>query len=101
MAMENGRDDVTAKDVIPWVQKGINEELQGLFEAMPDKVLEQYIGNKTIDRLRQGRLTKMKAQPVGNIKDSGKVAPVKKEAKKKININNWLKHGGSISDFDK
>lgn len=99
-AMDNGRDDVSVQDVIPWVQKEINEELQGLFGSMPDKVLEQFIGNKTIDRLRQGRLTKMKAQTTKNIKDTGKQAPVEQKEEKKINLNKWLKHGSSLSDFE-
>jgi hypothetical protein len=99
VAMDNGRDDVTVQDVVPWVQKEINEELQGLFGSMPDKVLEQYIGNKTIDRLRQGRLTKMKTQTAKNIQDTGKQAPEEKKEEKKIKLNNWLKHGSSLSDF--
>ena len=99
-AMSSGRDDVTAQDVIPWVQKEINEEIQALFTAMPDKVLEKYVGNKTIDRLRQGRLSKMKQQPVGKIKQTGKAAPVSKKSKRNIKLNDWLKHGSSITDFD-
>ena len=100
VAMENGRDDITAKDVIPWVQSEINEEIQGLFGAMPDSALEKYIGNKTIDRLRQGRLSKMKTQPVGKINQTGKRAPVENKARKKMKLNNWLKHGGSINDLE-
>ena len=99
-AMSSGRDDVTAQDVIPWVQKEINEEIQALFTAMPDKVLEKYVGNKTIDRLRQGRLSKMKQQPVGKIKQTGNAAPVSKKSKRNIKLNDWLKHGSSITDFD-
>lgn len=99
VAMDNGRDDITAADVIPWVQKEINEELQALFGAMPDKVLEQYLGNQTIDRLRKGRMAKMKTST--SIKDSGSQpdAP-KSEAKKKIKINDWFKHGASLSDLE-
>lgn len=98
-AMENGRDDVTAKDVIPWVEKEINEELQGLFGAMPDKVLEQYLGNGTIDRLRQGRLSKMKAQPAKTIRDSGTQAPAAKKAEKTMKLTDWLRHGKSLNDL--
>lgn len=99
-AMQNGRDDVTPKDVIPWVEKEINEEMQGLFTAMPDKLLEQYLGNKTIDRLRQNRLSKMKTQPIGGIRETGKNNPVESKAKKNIKLNDWLKHGRSITDLD-
>ena len=99
-AMDGGRQDVTAEDVIPWVQREINEELQGLFGAMPDKVLESYIGNKTIDRLRQGRLSKMKGQPIGKIRETGKAAPVEQKKKKGIKLTDWFKHGASLKDFD-
>lgn len=100
MAIEHGREDVSASDVIPWVQKEINEELQNLFGAMPDKALEQFLGNQTIDRLRQNRLAKMKTQTTKNIRETGKKAPVEKEKKKNIRLNDWLKHGSSITDFE-
>lgn len=100
MAMQNGRDDVVAADVIPWVEKEINQEMQDLFGAMPDKMLESYLGNKTIDRLRQGRLAKMKSQPVKSIKDTGAQAPSEAAAKKAIKLGDWLKHGSSIKDFE-
>ena len=48
VAMENGRDDITAKDVIPWVQSEINEEIQGLFGAMPDSALENILEIKQL-----------------------------------------------------
>ena len=99
-AMDNGRDDITAEQVIPWVQKEINEEIQGLFGAMPDKALEKYLGNKTLDRLRQGRLAKMKQSPAGKMRETGKREPVESKAKKKVNINDWLRHGSKLSDFD-
>ena len=100
MAMENGRDDVTAKDVLPWVEKEINEEMQELMSAMPDKLLEKYLGNKTIDRLRQGRLSKMKTQPVGKMRETGRAAPSENKPKRNIKLNDWLRHGSSIDDFE-
>lgn len=100
MAMENGHEDVSASDVIPWVEKEINSEMQNLFGAMPDKMLESYLGNKTIDRLRQSRLSKMKTQPVKSIKETGKAEPKTKEEKKKISLNSWLRHGSSLNDFE-
>lgn len=100
-AMENGQEDITAKDVVPWVEKEINQEIQDLFSAMPDKLLEQYLGNQTIDRLRQSRLSKMNTQPVKSIKETGKKAPVEKVSKRsKIKLNDWLKHGNSLTDLE-
>lgn len=99
-AMKNGHDDVSAKDVLPWVEKEINEEMQQLFSAMPDKVLEKYIGSKAIDRLRQGRLAKMQTQPIGKIKETGNSTPAPIKTKKNIKMADWLRHGTSINDFE-
>lgn len=98
-ALKSGRHDVTAKDVIPWVEKELNQEMQNLMEAMPDKALEKYLGTNTLDRLRQGRLAKMKSQGAGKIRQSGTQAPVKTVAQKKMKLNDWLKHGSSIKDL--
>lgn len=99
-AMQSGRDDVTASDVIPWVEKQINEEMQQLFSAMPDKALEKYIGKQNINRLRKNRLSKMKSQTAGNIKESGKQIPIEVKPKQNIRLNDWMKHNVSIKDFD-
>ena len=57
-----------------------------------------YIGTKNLDRLRKTRLKKM-PKALNKGRETGKVDPI--EAKKKgININNWLRHGASLSDFD-
>lgn len=102
-AIESGREDVTVKDVIPWVEKEINSELQDLFSAMPDKVLEHYLGQKTMERLRKNRLAKMQTQtqPVKNIAETGKQAPIENALpKKKVKLTDWLRHGSSLSDFE-
>jgi hypothetical protein len=99
-AMENGKGDVSPEEVIPWVQREINEELQSLFDAMPDNVLEQFIGNNTIERLRKKRLSKMNAQTISNVKETGKSdANTRKEEKKPIKMSDWLRHGSSLKDL--
>ena len=95
-AMENGQEDVTATDVVPWVEKQINQELQDLFESMPDKLLESYIGNKTIDRLRKSRIAKMGAPTSRNITETGKTPVVKQSNAPKFKLNDWLKHGSTL-----
>lgn len=94
-AMSNGYDDVTAKDVLPWVQKEINEEMSGMFAGMEDKVLENFIGKKTTDRLRKQRLGKIKP-PGSQFEDTGR-KPMSEESPmdKKKKLNDWLK--GRIS----
>jgi hypothetical protein len=97
-ALENGHEDITPKDIIPWVEKEINEEIQELFSAMPDKVLERYLGNKTIDRLRKQRLAKMQ-NPTNKVQQTGKKPVEKTASKKKIKLGDWLKHGSSLRDL--
>lgn len=93
-AMRMGRNDIEVEDVIPSVVKDINGELQGLFEAMPDKVLEQYLGNKTIDRLRKQRLAKMQPKNINSIPDTGKrISEEESDKKKKQSIRDFLKKG--------
>ena len=48
-AIRGGNADITADDVIPWVQKEINDEMQELFAAMPEKAMANYIGTKNLD----------------------------------------------------
>lgn len=92
-AMDNGYKDVKAADVIPTVEKEINEELRQFLESMPDKVLEQYMGNKITDRLRKQRLSKM-PKNLSSVKDTGKV-PDKEEntPTKRQSIRDFMKNG--------
>lgn len=99
LAINNGHEDVTAKDVLPWVQKEINEEMKELMSAMPDKVLENYLGSQTLDRLRKNRLAKMSAPKASDIKETGTKVPEIKENKKKIKMSDWLRHGSSLKDL--
>ena len=92
-AMRMGRTDIEVQDVIPSVVNGINSELQELFDAMPDKVLEQYLGNKTIDRLRKQRLSKMQPRGLSGIKDSGKAPKEQTMRERKQSIRDFLKNG--------
>lgn len=95
-AFHNGYEDVQVNDVLPWVEKEINEEMSGMFSGMEDKVLEKFIGKSTADRLRKQRLNKM--QTVNSIQDTGK-KPVDTEsaAQKKIKLNEWLKGRTSLT----
>ena len=95
-ALDSGRQDVTAKDVLPWVEKEINEELQELFAAMPDKVLTKYIGNQTMERLRKQRLSKMTPPSNTQIKEIGKNTEEENVKSPKIKIQDWLRGRKSL-----
>jgi hypothetical protein len=77
-AMQMGYKDVTVKQVIPFVEQQITQELNQLFETAPDqtmeKLLEKYVGKKNIDKYRKTKLSKakIKAAPSSkDIKDTG------------------------------
>jgi len=59
-AMENGYDDVSAKDVLPTVEAEIRREIADLMNQLPEEMMEQYIGQKNLDRMRKKRLSSVK-----------------------------------------
>lgn len=85
-AMKSGFDKVTAKDVIPLVEKEYKAELQELFNAIPEDTIEALVGQGNLDRLRKKRLAAQKAAKTLTAKqvvqDTGKTAP-KEDSKKK------------------
>lgn len=62
MAMKNGYPDVTAKDVIPLVEKQWESELNEFFSVLPEKTIEKLVGKQNIDRLRKTRVAEKKVQ---------------------------------------
>lgn len=67
-AMNNGHPEVTADDVVPLVQKEMREELNRLYQEMPEEALEDYIGKQNIDRMRKKRLATTKVPGVNQVK---------------------------------
>ena len=59
-AMNNGFHDVTAEDVVPLVEKEMRDELNSLYDELPDEALEAYVGRKTTERLRKRRVAAVK-----------------------------------------
>ena len=62
-AANNGFEDVTAEDVAQTVEAEMRQELNELYDQMPEEVLEAYVGKKNIDRLRKSRIAKAKEVP--------------------------------------
>ena len=78
-SMENGFDDVTPEDVIPQVRKELRQEINDLLSNLPEDFLEEFIGQKNIDRLRKKRLdAAKKAKSVNTVSN---VAPKVNEVK--------------------
>lgn len=72
MGMKAGYTNVTAKDVIPLVEKAYREELADLLDSSSEDQLEELVGKKNMDRYRKGKVAKNKAAPIKpKIEDTG------------------------------
>ena len=60
-AMRNGFPNVTAKDVIPIVEKQYKEEIRRLMDASPEDFIEEYVGKENLDRYRKKQLAATRA----------------------------------------
>lgn len=69
--------DASVKDVLPFVQEQITQELKAMFEVAPDEVIEQLLGGK-LNTMRKNRVAKAKSVPP-KIQDTGKKTEEKKE----------------------
>lgn len=76
-AMDMGYKDVTPEQVLPFVEEQILGEINRLFESAPedtfDKVMENIIGKKHLDKYRKTKVSKTKKAPVtaAQVKDTG------------------------------
>jgi hypothetical protein len=83
-ALDNGMPDVTVKDVLPTVEKELKREISDIIENLPEEFIEEFIGQRGMDRLRKKRVAQATQQPksAANVKPA---APTKaKEAKPAI-----------------
>jgi len=79
-AIELGYNNVTVAQVMPFIEEQMVGELQRLFEDAPeetaDKLLERFVGKKSLDRYRSNRVKKAKARApadsASKITDTGK-----------------------------
>ena len=92
-AMDNGYEEITASQVIPIVEKEIRKEIQDTIDSLPTEVMEEFIGKKSLERLRQNRLKGMnKTNSPSEIVDTGKIKKVEEESKpKKIPMREFFR----------
>lgn len=76
-AMNNGFDDVTADDVVPLVEKEMRDELNKFMDEMPEDLMEKYIGQRNIERMRKRRIAQTKVPSAAQIKPTTQA--IKKE----------------------
>lgn len=82
-AMQNGFPEVTAKDIIPIVEKQWKAEMNDYFSEAPEDFIENLVGKDPLTRYRKSIVSKNKAVaqvPDKRVVDTGKVAPKEEEA---------------------
>lgn len=91
-AATNGYPQVTAKDVLPMVEKQWQEEVNSILNEAPEDVLERMVGKGNLDRYRKAKISKKKSAPQTQTakqvaQDTGpkKSTPKDDEAPKKFN----------------
>jgi len=83
LGIEQGHEDITVEDVMPIVERQIKEEIQQMFETMPEDVIEKVLGQNVSNKLRKRRLSNMKKPPEGAsaVKQTGQSEINKSKAK--------------------
>ena len=92
-AIENGYDDVEAKDVLPTVEKEIIRQQESFFNSMPAAFIEKFLGKKNIEKMRENRIAKAKTAPnKPKVMETVNEPQAKKEPKKKVRAKEYFKN---------
>ena len=87
-------DEISVKDVLPTVEKELKKEIADLMASLPAEVLEQYIGNQGLEKIKKKAISKVKKTVPKSAKSLQKpIAPQKKEVekpKKRRSVNDFL-----------
>lgn len=96
LALNNGHGEVSVADVLPIVEKDIKGEIQEMFSAMPEELVEAVIGKEVFNRVRKKRLSRVKAPTTAStIKSTGadlKAQEAEDKAKKKQTIKEFFRN---------
>jgi hypothetical protein len=98
IGLEQGK-QLSVKDVVPLVQKSIKNEIREMFEAFPEDIIEGFLGDNVLNKMKKRRLAKMKeVQSPSSIKSTGESEIARNQAKaepaKKVNPKDfWNKIG--------
>lgn len=77
-AMDQGYEDATVEDVLPMVENEWREEMNRLMDDSSEDVLEQLIGQRNLERMRNKRLAGMTQQP----KSAASIKPTSQSVQK-------------------
>jgi len=92
--------NISVQDVLPIAEKQIKGEIQQMFAAMPEEIIEKILGQDVSNKLRKRRLNKMKksVETASQVKQTGKAeinANKAKETVKPVNSKDFFKKIGS------
>ncbi len=74
--------EVTAKDVMPFVEQDLKEELKSILEKLDDDAFEDYVGKERMTRQRKKNIAKSKSAPTTPATAKANTVEVKSEPKK-------------------
>lgn len=86
-------EEITVSDILPTVEDEIRKEIADLMAALPEEMIEQYIGNKGLERLKNKTIARAKKAPKSAKSLNKPVAPkeeVKVESKKKGRLDDFF-----------
>lgn len=96
LALQNGMEDITPKDVLPLVQEEMHQDLKQMFSVMPDEVIENMVGKDVFTRVRKKNIQKAKekgleAPAAPKAPDVGSEAKDKEiDPSKKVNFKDFF-----------
>lgn len=86
-AIENGWEDVTVEDIMPYVEGRMKNDFGSLISKHKDPVkLEKLLGKDVLNEYRKHSVAKVKKTPTAATPSTSKVAPVTPAGPKKIRI---------------
>ena len=87
---ERGHEQVTPDDVVPYLEKQYQEEINEHLNSLSEAALEKYLDKSIPEKLRKGRVQKNTA-PTKNVIDTGKDKPTVEEVRPKVSVREMLK----------
>lgn len=95
-AMKNGYPNVSAKDVIPLVEKQWKQELNEFFAVLPEETIENLVGKQNLDRVRKTRVAQKKvetatAKQVTSQATTGQKKESTEEPSRKLRMRDFFK----------
>lgn len=91
-AQELGYKDIKIEEIIPIIKREMNQEYLNLLDNLPDDILDNWLGPKTVERVIKKKKLVQKEPPTVKVEDTGKVKKSEEEVpKKKIPFKEFFK----------